>query len=34
MKFYPNKKRGGGSFIHAEGGGGHKKLCGSFYIVA
>ena len=35
VKFYPYKKWGGGFFfIHAEGGGGHKLFCGSFYTVA
>ena len=36
MKFYPCEKggRGAKSFSHAEGGGGHKKFWGSFYVVA
>ena len=28
------KRGGGGSFGHAEGGGGHNKFWGCFYVVA
>ena len=35
MKFYSFEKGGGrNSFSHAEGGGGHNKFWGSFYMVA
>ena len=30
----PLQKGGGGSFSHAEGGGGHNKIYGSFYRLA